>query len=213
MEPAGPNPNPLLAEDPLAWERLIEATNPAAMLVRIHGRMSALLRRRMTADDIWQETLLQAWRSRERHQWSGTRAFRHWLLEIAENRMRDSVDRERTQKRGGGDGVASLPRIAHPSGPAASTSGLPAGSSTPSRAILHRERAELMRSALESVPDALREVVRRRLFEEQGLDQIAAALELSHAAVKHRLRKGAAAYRERLVLLLGSHPGSSGWNP
>jgi RNA polymerase sigma factor (sigma-70 family) len=196
------DPSPLASGDPLAWEGLIESVNPPAMLVRIEGRMGALLRQRMSAEDLWQETLLHAWRDRGRHEWRGLLPFRNWLLEVAENRIRDAADREGAQKRGGGE--AGEPLAAGSRG-----SGLGPGerifaSTTPSRHAQHCEQAELLRAALAALPELSREVVRRRLFEEQGLDEIAAALGISHAAVKHRLRKGVALYRERLAALLGT---------
>lgn len=85
----------------------------------------------------------------------------------------------------------------------------PLVSTTPSRLAMHTEMAECMRAAMESLPDELHEVVRMRLFEEYGLDRIAAALGIGHSGVKHRLRKGAALYRERLASEYESRLGNS----
>ena len=206
--------DPLRSDDSADWGRLIEAVGPAAMLVRIHARMGAALRRRTSAEDLWQETLLHAWRDRERCQWRGVNEFRRWLVQVAENRIRDAADREGAQKRGGG-GEVVLSSLRRP-GPAGSESSLPPDplvSTTPSRIARHAEEARCMRAALESLPEELREVVRLRLFEERGLEGIASALGLGPAAVKHRLRKGAALYRQRLASeyesRLGGSPGDS----
>ena len=43
---------------------------------------------------------------------------------------------------------------------------------------------------------------RRRGYHGASVDEIASALGLSHAAIKHRLRKGVQAYRELLAALL-----------
>ena len=199
--------------DAQTWDELVEAVGPAAMLVRIERRMGDALRRKLTAEDVWQDTLLHAWRDRERHEWRGVVSFRRWLLQIAENRIRDTLDRDGALKRsadcvrssgaGSGDNGGSQP----------SSFGDPSASTTPSRDAVHREQAELMRSALEQVPALQREVVWRRVFEEQSLEQIAAAMQLTQAAVKHRLRKGSAIYCERLRALLGSRTGGSIGNP
>ncbi|MEZ6016170.1 MAG: sigma factor-like helix-turn-helix DNA-binding protein [Planctomycetota bacterium] len=72
-----------------------------------------------------------------------------------------------------------------------------------------RERAEVMRAALESLPEALREVVRLRLFEERAVEEVAAALGLGESAVKHRFLKGLGLYRDRLRHELRSRSGGS----
>jgi hypothetical protein len=50
---------------------LIEAVGPASLLVVIKSRMSAKLCRQTTAEDILQEALLRAWRSRDGLEWRG----------------------------------------------------------------------------------------------------------------------------------------------
>ncbi len=161
--------------------------------------MSSSLRAALLPEDIWQETLLHAWRDRERFEWRGLASFRRWLLQIAENRIRDANDRTRAGERGRTEpAVLRTPRRFSD----ASSSGADPvlfQSTTPSRVAWHREQAELMRSALESLPELVREVVRLRLFEERTPDEIAQELSISRAAVKHRLRQGSALYRERLA--------------
>ena len=196
--------NPLLSDDPDAWGRLIDAVGPAAMLVRIENRMSASLRRRLTPEDLWQETMLHAWRDRHRCQWNGLKGFRSWLVQIAENRIRDAADHEGAEKRGAPI-VLSVLMQSDSQGCTGSHFVEPASSTTPSRLAIHSEEAQAMRHALDSLPDSLRDVVRMRIFEEQGLESIGGALGLSHAVVKHRLRQGAEQYRRRLSSALASH--------
>ncbi len=57
------------------------------------------LKRQLSAEDIWQETLCMAWRDREKHRWQGPRSYRGWLLAIAKNRIRDAADRMDAKKR------------------------------------------------------------------------------------------------------------------
>jgi RNA polymerase sigma factor (sigma-70 family) len=202
----------LRSGDARTWDDLVESVGPAAMLVRIERRMGEGLRSRLTAEDVWQETLLHAWRDRERHEWRGVASFRRWLLEIAENRIRDAADHSSTLRRGARIVRSVDAARAGESHPPSSFGGV-FSSSTPSRHATHREQAEVMRRALEQVPELQREVLWRRLFEEQGLDEIAAAMNLSHAAVKHRLRKGSLVYRERLRALFRSPSDASAGNP
>jgi RNA polymerase sigma-70 factor (ECF subfamily) len=190
--------NPLLSGNPLAWEGLIEAVGPAAMIVRLKGRMGPALLGRLSPEDVWQETLMHAWRDRERHEWKGPAAFKGWLLSIAENRIRDAVDREGAQKRGALEGPIE---DSTPLEDWARTS------STPSRHAAHREEAAVLWDALQSLPDDLREVVRLRVFEGVAPPAIAERLGLGLAAVKHRLRRGSELYRQRLQALVSSRGG------
>ena len=100
--------NPLLTDDPVRWDRLIAAVNPASVLVVIETRTSPALMRRVAPEDIWQETLLHGWRDRAKCNWHGLRSFRARVLKVAENRIRDAVARQHALKRGGGTGELSL---------------------------------------------------------------------------------------------------------
>lgn len=190
--------NPLASDDPRAWEVLIESLAPPALLVRIQSRMGPALLARMAVEDLWQETLLHAWRDRARHEWKGAAAFKGWLLSIAENRIRDALDREGAQKRGALKGPIEdstpLEDWAHTS-------------STPSRHAAHREEAAVLWDALQSLPGDLREVLRLRVFEGAPPPVIAERLGLGLAAVKHRLRRGSELYRQRLQALVSSRGG------
>jgi RNA polymerase sigma factor (sigma-70 family) len=191
--------------DPAEWQRLIDAVQPAAMLFRIESRMSSELRQRVASEDIWQETLLCAWRDRDRLDWRGLPAFRQWLIEIAENRIRDAVERQSAAKREA-PGRRAVAIDAGGWDPSTNGMGanLPAREKTPPSVAVHVERAQVIREALEGLPEHFREVLRLRLFEEWDRDRIAGHLGLSIPAVKHRIRLGAALYRDRLALVLSS---------
>jgi RNA polymerase sigma-70 factor (ECF subfamily) len=196
--------SPLSSPDPRAWERLIEQAGPAAIIVRIQGRMGPALLARLAPEDVWQETLLHAWRDRERHEWKGLAAFKGWLVSIAENRIRDALDLAGAQKRGA---LAAPIEDPTPLDEWARTS------STPSRHAAHREEAAALWDALQSLPEELREVLRLRLFEGVSPPDIARRLDLGLAAVKHRLRRGSELYRSRLATLFSSHAAESQRKP
>lgn len=82
--------NPLLSDSSEAWSELIDAVEPASLLVVIGARMSKALKGRYTEEDILQDVLLYAWRDRRQCEWRGLRSFRSWLLSIIDHRRTQS---------------------------------------------------------------------------------------------------------------------------
>jgi RNA polymerase sigma factor (sigma-70 family) len=193
--------NPLASGDPDLWARVVDAVNPASLMVVISERLGPDLRRVIAPEDILQDTLAKAWRARTTFEWQGLQSFRRWLLRIAERCVEDERDRARSERRGGGH-VMSLHRPSRGSGES-SDDIEPWSSTTPSRIAVARERMRAMNEALISLPDEVREVVRLRLFEDLMLEEIADRLTLGLSAIRHRFRKGAELYRQRLRVALG----------
>ncbi len=193
--------------DPARWERLIEEVRPAAFLVVIASSMSKALREHCSPEDIWQETLAQAWNARHEHRWQGATAFRAWLFEIARNRIRDAARRLRTDKRGAGRPAARLSDLE--SGRSGSAGRLPPDSSTPSRFLMHAERAEAMHKALAELPPDLAPIVRMHLLEELTMDVIAERLGIGVSAAWRRFRKGTELYTKLLEKWSGGAGGGS----
>jgi RNA polymerase sigma-70 factor (ECF subfamily) len=203
-------PNPLLSDSATDWARLIESVDPASLLLVIDRRMNGSLKSVVTAEDILQESLLHARRDRKRFEWQGIKSFRAWMLSIADHRIKDAADRAAADKRGGGRIDVPLGTFGDENGSTMSGGPhLPAGSTTPSRLAAYREQAEVMRTALEGLPEEFRDVVRLRLFEHCALEEIAARLGLGVSAVRHRFRKGSEIYLSRLRTALGSKNGSA----
>ncbi len=201
--------NPLASDAPDVWDRLIAAVGPASLLVTIDARMGDGLRARATAEDIWQETLLHAWRDRARCEWRGLPNFRRWLLQVAENRIRDLRDALAADKRGAGRVQVSLDRDSEVRRGGSDYAG-PARTTTPSRAAIDRERAAVMAEALARLPAELRDVVRLRLFEDLETPEIAAHLGLGVSAVQHRFRKGVVLYYRTLRSVLSGTTSADG---
>lgn len=190
-------PAPLAGDAGDHWHQWIAAVGPATMLVLIDKKIHGDLRRTLTAEDVWQEALLRAWRARHRSEWREVAAFRRWLLQVAINVIRDAVDARATRKRGGDHRTIAIP----PSSP--STDGQPAmaepaRTTTPSRIASLAEQARAMQRALTQLPSHLRTIVWQRLFEDATVEQIAARLAIGQSAVRHRFRKGAELYRAAL---------------
>ena len=204
------SPNPLLSSSPQAWERLIESVKPATLLLVIEQRMGAGLKDAQAAEDILQEALMHAWRDRQRFDWRGVGSFRAWLLAIIDHRIQDAADRSSAMKRAGGVQVAPFSALRSTGATTSAESGFPAGSTTPSRIAAYREQAQVMRLALDGLPEELREIVGLRIFEQRPLDEIAARLDLGVEAVRHRFRKGSELYVRRLRAALGRRARDSG---
>lgn len=196
--------NPLASDDARSWEQVVEAVGPASLLVVIDRRMGTALRQKLSAEDIWQEVLLQAWRDRANCQWAGLASFRRWLLGIIDHRIRDAIDFFNAKKRGRDEVIRSLQSK---SGLGTRNSMEPRRSTTPSRLAVYREQAEQMSAALSELPGEMRDVVRLRLFEGLQMNEVADQLGIGLSAAKHRFRKGAALYRARLFARLGSSVG------
>lgn len=197
------NDNPLESTSMQVWNDLIEAVEPASLLVLIERRMSPSLKSLHSAEDLLQDALVHAWRDRHQCQWSGLRHFRSWLISIIDHRIHDAADHARAQKRGGQATHRPLPNHDR----ALLNHRMPMDSTTPSRIAMYKEQASAMQEALETLPPELGEVVRLRLFEQLPLDSIASHLGIGVAAVRHRFRKGVELYQSRLQAALMSRSG------
>ncbi len=185
--PAMDAPEGLRHGDPHAWDRLIDAVGPSAMLVRVEAALGARFRGQVGVDEIWRETLLRTWRVRESLDWSGLPAFRRQLLAIAEEVIKEQLED------GEGGRVTPMPRRSSGSvhaGPIAFTS--------PARASADREEAFAMRYALDRLSPEFRYVVWLSEFEELSPQTIAERLELDLPEVQDRLRRGTIAFRHKL---------------
>lgn len=174
-----------------AWNELIEAMNPASLLVVIHGRLPPALG--VEAEDILQETIAKAWQYREQTTWLGFRATRSWLLTIADHCIAGARDHESALKRGGGN-VKTISALS-PMGEAPFDA---AHSTTPSKVASYREQAAILRAAFEDLPENVRDITRLRLMEQRTMREIAEQTGLPLATVQHRVRRGSELFRERV---------------
>ncbi|MBI4880346.1 MAG: sigma-70 family RNA polymerase sigma factor [Planctomycetes bacterium] len=189
----------LRGDAPAAWDELIHAVRPAAMLLLIEARMGAALRTRLPADDVWQETLLRAWGNRARFDGRDLGAFRHWLLAIAEDRLHSLLENEH-------DPALATVRPALPlraalaagrSSPGPQYAG-PVPATSPLRAASDRAEARAMRAALDGLPPEQRYLLWLREFEGLEVEEIAERLELDGGLVRERVRRGLISYQHRV---------------
>jgi RNA polymerase sigma-70 factor (ECF subfamily) len=150
------------------------------------------------AEDLAQETLVEAWKSLRRFQ--GRCQFFTWLCAILLNRYRNTVRQKRpvpvsSLGRGDQDEFAlCLDRATD-------------AEATPDRTAQIQEEARLMLACVQSLPAKHQQVVYLRFYVNHSLDEIAAALGCSVGTVKSRLFR--ALEKLRTLPVLHNHLASS----
>ena len=151
-------------------------------ICRVHG--TRLLRQAVglcgnitLAEDLAQDTLVEAWKSL--HRYNGRCQFFTWLCAILLNRYRNALRGNRLR-------------------PASTFSGrdqdefekqtnLPDHAALPDQAIELREQAVLVRECVQALPAKQQQVIYLRFYVDDSLEGIAAALGCSVGTVKSRL--------------------------
>lgn len=155
-------------DDERAFEELVRRWQPAirALCIRMTGD-------ERFGDDLAQETFLRVYRHRQ--DFAQGRKFSTWLWRIALNLCHN--ERRRPAFR------AETPFGDEPDGP----HGLCTLDLGPDDQLLEEERAQLVRTALQRLPDTHRAVVVLREYEGLKLREIAEVLEIPEGTVKSRL--------------------------
>ena len=121
------------------------------------------------AEDLAQETLVEAWRSLAR--FDGRCRFSTWLYGILRHRFLKGRRRQNAARLSAPDALGQVPCTAY----------------TPDRSAEASEDAQRVRRAVASLPEEHRLVVELRFFAGATLDEIAAALGCPLGTVKSRL--------------------------
>lgn len=153
------------AGDALAFGRLVE--QHAARLWRC---ALALSKDSHWAEDLAQETLVEAWRSLPR--FDGRCKFTTWLYGILRHRYLKGRRHQNTTRLFALDHPSQVPRTTE---------------CTPDRAAEASEDAQRIRQAVAELPEEHRLVVELRFFAGTALDEIATALGCPLGTVKSRL--------------------------
>jgi RNA polymerase sigma-70 factor (ECF subfamily) len=146
--------------DPDAFAELVRRLR-GRLEMWINVRMGPLLDARLTADDVLQETLLQAHGSLHDFKEQGKGSFQRWLFSVAENRLKDLHKYHAAQKRHPGHEAAGdfdLVRAPDP---------------TPSSSARRRELVHRLATKIAALPDHLREILVLRALEERTFKEIA----------------------------------------
>jgi RNA polymerase sigma-70 factor (ECF subfamily) len=146
--------------DPDAFAELVRRLR-GRLEMWIHVRMGPLLDARLTADDVLQETLVQAHGSLTDFHDQGKGSFQRWLFSVAENRLKDLHKYHAAQKR-------------HPAHEAGDNfDGIRAPGSSPSSSARRRELVHRLATKIAKLPDPLREVLVLRAIEERTFKEVA----------------------------------------
>lgn len=147
------------------------------LLAFVAARMSARVRGALAADDVVQETYLEAARKVASFEPEGPASFYRWLVGIARFKLREAERAQRAKKRALQAPLAHDPLAAQTS---------------PSGRAMRAERAGFIGDALAAVPEAQAEAVRLRYLEGLSVAECAARLERSESAVKALVSRGLA---------------------
>jgi RNA polymerase sigma-70 factor, ECF subfamily len=158
-------------------------TEAFSEICRIHG--IRLLRQAMTlcgdatlAEDLAQDTLVEAWKSLRRY--NGRCRFFTWLYAILLNRHRNLLRQKRPLP------FSAFARPDHDEFQKHFTNLVDHGSLPDEAAQLHEQAAQV-RACLQALPAKQRQVIYLRFYADDSLEGIAAALGCSVGTVKSRL--------------------------
>lgn len=166
------------AGEPGALPPLLERLRPR-LVVWASGRMSALLRARLDAEDVAQEVLLAVHEDFASFRGTDEASFFRWLFTVAEHRVRDLADHHGALKR-------------RTPAPHSFTQ------TSPSEAASRREEFARIRDALGFLSDAHREAILLVRIEDLGVAGAAARLGRSENAVRILYCRALKALREAL---------------
>jgi RNA polymerase sigma-70 factor (ECF subfamily) len=162
--------------DAEAFERLFESLAPSVRAFFVRSVRDASV-----AEDLVQTTFLELHGARRR--WRRGERLRPWVFGIAGHVRADWF---RSRRRVATD---ALDEEALPAS---------ASSADPSAGVAHRERAERVHAALESLPESQRIVVHLHRFEGLGFAEIGEVLGISEGAAKLRAFRAYEELRRRL---------------
>ncbi len=153
-----------------AFDRLATKFRPG-LTAWVRSKMGAHLQGHIEIDDILQETFVWAFKSIQRLEWKGEKAFDRWLCAIARHViLKASSSRSRHHH-------LELDRDVSHKGPSAS------------KAAVRNERFDRLEKALEQLSDEHRRVILLSRIDGLSMKEIAARMERSPDAVMKLLRR------------------------
>jgi RNA polymerase sigma-70 factor (ECF subfamily) len=144
-----------------------------------------------TAEELAQDTLVEAWKSL--HRYNGRCRFFTWLCAILLNRHRNNLRRKDPQF------LSTLPESRDDRLPTIMESEVDGGPAPDEQARI-REQAALVLACLRALPAKHQQVIYLRFYVDQSLEGIASALGCSLGTVKSRLFHGLEKLRQMRAL-------------
>src|SRR5580698_521837 len=137
--------------------------------------LNRMVRDQATAEDLAQEVFLRVYRARK--QYTPSAKFTTWLFRIATNLALNSVRDNRHQK-------MEVPIDAPVDGEDSAPRELPAPQMRIDEFMVERDRAKIIRRAINSLPEKQRAAVLLHKYEEMDYYEIAGILDCSEGALK-----------------------------
>ncbi|MDJ0976574.1 MAG: RNA polymerase sigma factor [Planctomycetota bacterium] len=177
--------------DEQSFAQLIESYR-TRLLAFLTGRIPRTLKRKITAEDVFQEVSVTAHARLASFEYRGDGAFRAWLWQIAQLKLREAVRRfAGTAKRGG---AAEISR-----GGRRDTGLFEAPQGTPSEYAMAGELEERVHQALGRLSDDYRAVLTLVRIEQQSLREAAVAMDKSYEATKKLYGRAVAALAHEIT--------------
>lgn len=151
---------------------------------RLLGQALAMCRNRSVAEDLVQETLVEAWKSL--HRFNGTCRLETWLYAILLHRHQKALRYAKVRP------FFCL----DPESRERALEQLHAVGGSPAESVVAEEDSEIVRQFLAALSPKHREVISLRFFADASLEEMAAALGCSLGTVKSRLHYALEKLRE-----------------
>ncbi len=148
------------------------------------GRLPPALRGKVDADDVTQQTFMEAFRSIGRFRAENADSFRAWLLGIADHVIKDAVKHAQRVKRGGQFQQMRLTAPTASCSVADLVDMLSADIHSPSYSVMGHEAIRAVEDAITALPDDNRRAVRLRLLEGKSLEETAQLMDRTPGAVQ-----------------------------
>ena len=182
-----------------------DAVATTVLLTRTHAKLHRFVAARIPrdlqsvvdADDVLQDTKIDAYRNLHRFELRGPDSFDRWIATIALRRLRNEIQRHRALKRGGGRiDVSVIPDVS-----IVAMLDLMAGpEKTPSCRAARGEALEAVSTALGLLPEHYRQAVQLVYLDGQSHEEAAKRMGRTPSAVHNMCHKA----KRKLLDLLGS---------
>jgi len=156
----------------------------------IAAKIPADLRSVLAADDICQDAYVTVFQQIASYQPHDARAFRRWLLTIAERKLTDAIRAQRAVKRGGGRRIDAAVQAGSASSVVDLLDMAAVHEHTPSRSAAHRELVDQVRNALLALKDDYHEALRLHYIEARTVAETARLMGRSEGAVLMLCNRG-----------------------
>jgi len=184
------------AKDTTALAEFLEARRPQ-LIAYIERNLGNALRRKVEAEDVFQEVSVHAIKALDAVELTGRDPFR-WLCEVAERRIVDAHRRFfGAQKRDAAREVA-LGSPGAVTGEAGLINMLVASMTTPSQAFSRDQKEFRMQQAIAELPEETQEALRLRYVENQSTKEVARHLGKTDVATRVMLSRAVKRLQELL---------------